>query len=297
MGAKRFDLIESISDLLRRIEEGRKTVREAQSVKDSFWSAHANRVRADQLMQAQALRAKVEPAGSQAMAELDRQLAERQKLADESGDLWRQFNETMSFIGPFHEDVLLLLERLPLKPEWDGYRKALGSLKVSLHGSWTDPPDNSALGTLEMRLQEMLDLATRTQRGKFRRFDPFPTPEGTTWRDVSITFTSEHRVQISVLSVKDSRSFAEMGFEDRRGGAGKPDSAWECLKLLAKSAGRIERTVNFNRPGWTKVEKQIQAIRARLKDLFGIPGDPLPFRKRNGYEAQFQIKLGNSIKH
>jgi hypothetical protein len=176
------------------------------------------------------------------------------------------------------------------------YRQALVSLDVRARDSWTDPPTTVALEILEMRLREMKDLAIRTQPGKVRRVDPFPMPAGALWKDVAITFIGEHRVQITVLNVTQTRNHAEMGFEDRRGGGGKPDSAWECLKLLAKSRGKIERPSDLIRPGWPKVEKQVQAVRERLRELFSIPGDPLPFRHRARYEAQFEIKLGNSTK-
>ena len=49
MGTKTFDLVETISDLLKRIDEGRKTVRETQKVSDDFWSTVANREKAFQL--------------------------------------------------------------------------------------------------------------------------------------------------------------------------------------------------------------------------------------------------------
>jgi hypothetical protein len=299
MGTKPFDLIKTISDLLRRIDEGRKTVRDTQHISDNFQTAAANREKAIQRINELQLKMvpPVEPAQSEARAELDRQVSEHRKLYEESSDLWRQLTETTKFLGPFSDDVFLLLERLPLKQEWDVYRQAVGSLDVRNRSSWTDPPGNSALDTLEMRLREMLDLAIRTTRGKVRRFDPFPTPEGASWKDVSITFTSELRVQLAVLSVTETRGYAEMGFEDQRGGGGKPVSAWACLKLLAESAGRIDRPLDFNRLGWPKIEKNVQAIRAGLRALFSIPGDPLPFRKRTYYEAQFKIKLGNSIDH
>ena len=222
-------------------------------------------------------------------------MSEHLRLYDESSDLWRQLTETTTFLGPFRNDLFLLVDRLPLKPEWDGYRQAVRSLEVGYRDCWSDPPDNSALNTLEMRLQEMLALAIQTTRRKVRRFDPFLTPAGASWKDVSITFTSEHRVHIAVFNTTGTRNYAEMGFEDRRGGGGKPDSAWVCLNLLAKSGGRIERPVDFNRQEWPKIEKKVQVIRERLQTLFGISGDPLPFRKRSCYEAQFEIKLGNSV--
>jgi len=193
--------------------------------------------------------------------------------------------------------VLLLFKRLPLEPHWDVFHEAVGRLDVRDHGCWTDPPANLDLETLEMRLRGMLDLARGKQRGHKRRLALFPTPNGALWKDVSITFISDHRVQIAIFEVTQTRSYAEMGFEDRRGGGGKSDSAWECLRLLAQSAGTLERPVDFKRPGWIKAEKQVQAVRERLKELFTIPGDPLPFRKRSGYEAQFKIQLGKSIEH
>jgi hypothetical protein len=86
MGTKTFDLAETISDLLKRIDKGRKTVRETQNVSDDLCRAYANRDKADQLLTE--LRRKVassdEPAQKQAKAELNRQESKRQKLNDES---------------------------------------------------------------------------------------------------------------------------------------------------------------------------------------------------------------------
>src|ERR1039457_6616681 len=232
-----------------------------------------------------------EPARSQAKAELDRQVSERQKLGKESGRLWNQFTETIPFIGPFIHDVALLLESLPLKPEWDVYRQAVGRLGVGDRSSWTDPPANAALETLEIRLREMLDLALRTQRGQVRRFEPFPTPDGATWKDVSITFISDFRVQIAVLGVTDTRNYAEMGFADNRGAQGqKPIAAWLCLNLLAQNAGTIKRPEEF-KSNRSPLEKQIQTVRTRLRELFQITDDPFePFHEARAYKTRFSIR-------
>src|ERR1017187_704595 len=100
MCTKTFDLVETISDLLKRIDEGRKTVRETQKVSDDFWSTVANREKAFQL--STELRRKVvspdEPAQSQAKAELDRQVSEHQKLNDESKSLCLHRTETIVFL-------------------------------------------------------------------------------------------------------------------------------------------------------------------------------------------------------
>ncbi|MGD0778777.1 MAG: hypothetical protein ABSC05_38860 [Candidatus Solibacter sp.] len=300
MGTKTFDLAETISDLLKRIDKGRKTVRETQHVSDDLCRAYANRDKADQLLTE--LRRKVassaEPAQSQAKAELDRQVSERQKLDDESNRLWLRCNKTTAFIGPFISDVSLLLERLPLKPDWDVYRQAVGRLDVGERGSWTDPPASPALETLEMRLREMQGLAVRMQRGRVRRFEPFRTPDGTTWKDVSITFISDHRVQIAVLGVTDTRNYAEMGFADNRGAQGqKPIAAWLCLNLLAQNAGTIKRPEEF-KSNRSPLEKQIQTVRTSLRELFQITDDPFePFHEAKAYKARFSISCADSCRH
>ena len=170
MDGKTFDLIETISNLLRRIGEGRKTIRETQNVRDDFQNTYVNRDKAWQCLQdlQNKMNSLEEPARSQARAEFELQVAEHQKLSAKAERLWPQSNETLAFIDPFSKDVSLLLDRIPLKPEWDVYRDAVGKLDVNPFGSWTDPPENSALETLEVRLTEMLDLAG-TQPGRVPR--------------------------------------------------------------------------------------------------------------------------------
>jgi hypothetical protein len=169
---------------------------------------------------------------------------------------------------------------------------------VSARDSWTDPPANPALGTLEMRLKEMLDLAVRAQRGQVPRVEPFLKPDGVTWKDVSITFISDHRVQIAVLGVTDTRNYAEMGFADNRGGKGqKPNAAWECLRQLAQNEGTIERPKEF-KSNRIQLEKQIQTVRSRLRKLFQVSDDPFePFRAVKAYKARFSVKCADSYQY
>ena len=69
-----------------------------------------------------------------------------------------------------------------------------------------------------------------------------PVPEGTTWEDVIIRFTSDHWVQITVGGSTPSLGYVELGFEDTRKGkrGSKPIKAWEVLKLLAVRDGRLQ---------------------------------------------------------
>ena len=165
MGDKAVDFIDAISRVLKRIDEGRQTVRQTQSVNDDFWQTCTNRDRTwdrvDELQRKMPFLD--ESAKVLAQAELDRTLSESDALSNESSRLWIQLNETISFIDPFSKDVLLLSERLPLRPDWDVYREVLVCLDARARECWTDPPENSALETLEMRLHEMLDLARGTQ--------------------------------------------------------------------------------------------------------------------------------------
>jgi hypothetical protein len=165
MGGKTFDLAGTISDLLRRIEEGRKAIRETQNVRDDFHRICAKRDEAYRRFQELqiAMVSLDEPAKSKAKAEFDRQVTAYGKLSDESSRQRIEYNETMAFILPFSKDVSLLAERLPLTAEWDAYRLYIRDVDVMAEGAWWEPPSNQALQTLEIRLREMLDRAGGTQ--------------------------------------------------------------------------------------------------------------------------------------
>jgi hypothetical protein len=68
--------------------------------------------------------------------------------------------------------------------------------------------------------------------------DDRATGHTSSWKDIEIRFTSEHRVQIFVRDrPRESVNFADMGFEDRRGGGGKPILAWALLIGLSQNDG------------------------------------------------------------
>jgi hypothetical protein len=113
------------------------------------------------------------------------------------------------------------------------------------------------------------------------------------WEDLEIRFLSEERVQVSAPGRLETRNYAEMGFLDRR--SGQPTLGWGALRLLAEHHGTISsgRQAGIK---WAGVEKRVQEIRKRLRELHPAPGDPLPFinndehaGKVSGYEARFRI--------
>jgi hypothetical protein len=140
----------------------------------------------------------------------------------------------------------------------------------------------------------------------------FFTPPGAQWPDISIRFTSDLRLQIDFGQMTETRNFEEMGFADQRGGEKvRPRRAWAMLLRLAKRGGRIgtrNLSSSVGEAGITKerievpegelargrvaLEKRIEEIRERLRHVFSLEGDPIPFIKDAsgwGYQAQFKI--------
>jgi len=113
------------------------------------------------------------------------------------------------------------------------------------------------------------------------------------WEDIEIRFTSEHHAQIFVRGRPgDSINFADMGFEDRRGGGGKPIRAWALLVALAHSEG-IYPAAKVS--GDQTIQKRAQELRDRLAGYFHIAGDPLPFLEGTGYKSRFKISRSPSF--
>jgi hypothetical protein len=142
------------------------------------------------------------------------------------------------------------------------------------------------------------------------------------WSGITIRVTSDVRVQIHAGSVSDVLTFEEMGFGDRRSQGKGSRRAWKTLLSIAENGGKYEiHKLKANLepskgPGRevqrrerqeaqeyvaarkrTAVEKRVGEIRARLRHLFGIEGDPLPFVRAGdwfGYQALFKIECADS---
>jgi hypothetical protein len=107
------------------------------------------------------------------------------------------------------------------------------------------PPSTADAKRILERLDEWKSShpgpTTGAPRGALRRIDPFPAT-GAKWEDITITFLSDVRVQISIGDTTESRNYAEMGFADRR--TSNPNSAWALMRDLAES-GSIQRPREF----------------------------------------------------
>jgi hypothetical protein len=116
------------------------------------------------------------------------------------------------------------------------------------------------------------------------------------WAAIQFVFLSDERVQISSSGRTATCNYAELGFADGRVGRGepKPNRAWIILRTMAEEDGVLRNGAKTG-GSWAKVEKQIQAIRKRLRAHFGIAADPLPFTEGLGYRSAFKIRCGPSF--
>jgi hypothetical protein len=143
----------------------------------------------------------------------------------------------------------------------------------------------AALEVIKLRLAEMLQHLPPP--GKWV-VQPFPTPTGATWKDVSIRFVSDYQVQISMPDCSQPRNYVQMGFENSK--TKKSDSAWVLLTALARTQGKLERPETLK--GISQVEKSVQTLRKRLKSFFGMQEDPFEdFRKVKCYRTKFKVSF------
>ncbi len=125
--------------------------------------------------------------------------------------------------------------------------------------------------------------------------DGLPLPKQ--WEDLEIRFLSDLRVQITVGDQTETRNYAEMGFASEKNQ--KPVLAWTTLRKLAEAEGVMR--IAGDSQQWAKVEKRMQELRRKLKRLFNLIDEPLPFTKKTrpqqdvfGYRARFNIRCGPS---
>lgn len=116
----------------------------------------------------------------------------------------------------------------------------------------------------------------------------FPTPAGATWEQVAVA-VEDFRVAVRVGDVTRSFGFADAGFEDLRE-RGKPDEVWTLLATLARHRGVLGPPDGVR----TKdpiLKQRVSRLRAALKALLGLDGDPFhPTRRGQPYRARFAVR-------
>lgn len=130
---------------------------------------------------------------------------------------------------------------------------------------------------------------------KQRTIEHFPTPEGTKWHEVTMTFVSEEKLKITAREISETYRFEEIGFKNMRKTSGVfPNKQWEFLKLLAVNNGRYEWGP---RMGTIEDEKSrdiakshASKLRKFLKEIMRIDDDPFKdYRMVGAYETKFTL--------
>ena len=115
---------------------------------------------------------------------------------------------------------------------------------------------------------------------KQAKFIPFPTPSGTQWHEVKISFIDRENVKISVGNKTAKKHFFDMGF--RKGKTCKPVKSWDVLFTFSEKG-----CLKYSQSTQSKTEKDIQDLKRRLKAYFGMKGDPIILR--DGYKPVFKV--------
>ncbi|MCH7687545.1 MAG: hypothetical protein IH899_12835 [Planctomycetes bacterium] len=106
---------------------------------------------------------------------------------------------------------------------------------------------------------------------------------------MNIRFLSDHKIQVNVLGRSEVFNYAEAGFENHK--TQNPNLAWILLRQFAERNGQVDRPRD-RRSDLRRMEKSVQAIRKRFKELFKIPDDPfLPYRQVKCYQTKFKISF------
>lgn len=123
-------------------------------------------------------------------------------------------------------------------------------------------------------------------------------PRPARWSDLTITFTSQDAIRINVVGHRAvRRNFSELGFADNRK-RDMPNVVWSLLKILVVVVGTIELggpSLGFRTRRST--EQQLMRLRKKLKELFHLETNPIPFsRRKRSYHCLFNLRAEDHIR-
>lgn len=113
----------------------------------------------------------------------------------------------------------------------------------------------------------------------------FPTPSGTQWSEVKISFIDNEYVSINIKGKTTQKHYTEMGFKGRR--KCSPSELWNFFKEIAKLNGSFSKWPNKDK---VKVKELFSDLRKKLTEYFKIDGDPIPHKKGKGYQTAFKLE-------
>jgi len=114
--------------------------------------------------------------------------------------------------------------------------------------------------------------------------EPFPTPAGAGWSDVSIRFTDGHTVLVRVRDIHRTVNYTQMGMNDAR--SGRPDQQWGLMQTFAQNRGLL----TWDLPGaHPKNQKRKEVLASNLKAFMRLADDPFEIVP-GGWRAKFGIE-------
>lgn len=143
-------------------------------------------------------------------------------------------------------------------------------------------------------------LGIKTSRKAQPEVQSFPTPAGSTWRDVHITLGDDDRrdeVTVRIKGVTQTHNYCEAGFADGRSNDHHPNQSWTMLRAFAQEGGIIP----LQSEALTSEQRTKQALHAFRKAIQrwipGIAGRPVAHDNVQGaYVCAFHIGSGGTTR-
>lgn len=186
-------------------------------------------------------------------------------------------------------DIKKLWEEIGLKYN-GGSRDRFDRKRVCAVKAYLEPQRQRIIKELTSKLKpEKQSETVDISQGKTGKdFVPFPTPSGTQWHEVKISFIDNENVCISIKGKTKQVNYASMGFTGKK--RGNPSKLWFFLKELAVLNGRFK---NYPLENKVEIKELFSDLRKKLIDFFKFDGDPIPYLKTKdytGYKTTFVIE-------
>lgn len=137
------------------------------------------------------------------------------------------------------------------------------------------------------------EQANKTVKAPNRNMvEPLNIPSGTEWKDISIRFINSEEIYISIGRTSFGvQNFQRCGFADLRNKL--PNEQWNILASFAKNHGEltVREYEKAKGRGTKNFKKHISLLRAKLKSLFNITGDPITAysKKTKSWKVNFTL--------
>jgi len=140
----------------------------------------------------------------------------------------------------------------------------------------------------EKRLHRAKSPKSSNKIGNGGPLDDFQALEGLSWKEITITFTTDESLRIQARQLRRRFTFAVIGFEDKRKGD-LPDSRWQILcEDFAQNNGEVTIATQFTK---FNLKAGVWEINKRLKELFNISDRPIFFdHRKTAYITKFLIR-------